>query len=100
MAGSILSRNRNILVRFATPLATGVTAAHYVIPVTTRNVGDLVWRYEERFPVVADNHLRVRESVSRFVETGKAHSQMGLAMAEERVQGVREAVEEWVKKGR
>jgi organizing structure protein 2 len=33
------------------------------------------------------------------VQTGKAHSQMGLAMAEEKVQGVRETVQDWVKKG-
>ena len=100
MAGSILSRNRNILLRFATPIITGVTAAHYVVPRTTENVGALVWKWEERFPVVRDNHLRVSQSVRHFLETGKAHSQMGLAMAEERVQGVREGVEEWVKKGR
>jgi MICOS complex subunit MIC26 len=100
MAGSIISRNRNILIRFATPIVTGVTAAHYVVPRTTRNVGDLIWSYEEKFPVVRDNHIRIKEGVTHFVQTGKAHSQMGLAMAEERVQGVREAVEDWVKKGR
>lgn len=100
MAGSIISRNRNIFLRFLTPVVTGVTAAHYLVPRTTRNVGDLVWRYEERFPVVRDNHLRVREGVRHFVETGRAHSQRGLAVAEERVKGVRETVEEWVRKGR
>lgn len=100
MAGSILSRNRNILIRFATPVITGVTAAHYVVPRTTENVGNLIWRWEERFPVVRDNHLRISSSVRHFVETGKAHSQMGLAMAEEKVSGVRESVEGWVKKGR
>ncbi|KAI6921384.1 hypothetical protein KC355_g17170, partial [Hortaea werneckii] len=100
MAGSIISRNRNILLRLATPIVTGVTTAHYVVPRTTQNVGNLVWSYEEKYPVVRDNHLRITEGVRHFVETGKAHSQMGLAMAEERVQGVREAVEDWVKKGR
>lgn len=100
MAGSIISRNRNIAIRFVTPIIAGVTAAHYVIPRTTENVGNLIWRYEERFPVLRDNHLRVKNGVRHFLETGKAHSQMGLAMAEERVQGARESVEEWVKKGR
>lgn len=100
MAGSILSRNRNILIRFATPIITGVTAANYVVPRTTENVGNLIWRWEERFPVVRDNHLRISSQVRHFVETGKAHSQMGLAMAEEKVTGVRESMEEWVKKGR
>lgn len=100
MAGSIISRNRNILIRFATPILTGVATANYVVPRTTENVGNLIWRYEEKYPVIRDNHLRVSEGVRHFIETGKAHSQMGLAMAEERVQGVRESVEDWVKKGR
>jgi len=99
MAGSILSRNRNILLRFATPLATGVTTAHYVVPHTTRNVGDLVWRYEEKFPVVRDNHLRISEGVKHFVETGKAHSQMGYYKAEEKVVEAKESVLDFVRKG-
>ena len=100
MAGSILSRNRNVFLRFATPVVMGVATAQFVVPRTARNVGDLVWRYEERVPLVRDNHLRVSEGVRHLIETGKAHSQMGVAMAEERVQGVRESVEAWVKKGR
>ena len=99
MAGSIISRNRNIFVRFVTPIITGVTTAHYVVLCTTENVGNLVWRWEEKYPVVRDNHLRVTESVRHIIETGKAHSQMGLAMAEEKVSGVRESVQDWVKKG-
>lgn len=100
MAGSIISRNRNILFRFATPILTGVATAHYVVPRTTQNVGNLIWSYEEKFPVVRDNHLRISEGVRHFIETGKAHSQMGLAMAEEKVQEARESVQDWVKKGR
>nr|POF15296.1 micos subunit mic26 [Quercus suber] len=100
MAGSIISRNRNILIRFVTPIVTGVTTANYVVPRTTENVGNLIWEFEKKYPVVRDNHLRASEGVRHFVQTGIAHSQMGLAMAEEKVTGVREAVEDWVKKGR
>ncbi|EGP83689.1 unnamed protein product [Zymoseptoria tritici ST99CH_1A5] len=100
MAGSIISRNRNILLRFATPILTGVTTAHYVVPRTTENVGNLVWKYEEKFPVVRDNHLRISEGIRHFVETGKAHSQMGLAQAEEKIQEARESVLDYVRKGR
>lgn len=71
-----------------------------MIPRTTENVGELVWSFEKRFPVVADNHVRVREGVRHFIETGKAHSQMGLAMAEEKVTEARESINDWVKKGR
>lgn len=100
MAGSIISRNRNILIRFVTPIITGVTAANYVVPRTTENVANLVWKYEEKYPVIRDNHLRVTEGVRHFVETGKAHSQMGLAMAEEKVQDARMTIADWVKQGR
>lgn len=100
MAGSIISRNRNILIRFVTPIVTGVTTANYVVPRTTENVGNLIWEFEKKYPVVRDNHLRASEGIRHFVQTGIAHSQMGLAMAEEKVTGVREAVEDWVKKGR
>lgn len=89
-----------MLFRFVTPILTGVVAAHYVVPRTTENVGNLIWQYEKRFPVIADNHIRAKEGVRHFIETGKAHSQMGLAMAEEKVHGVRESVQDWVKKGR
>lgn len=99
MAGSIISRNRNILLRFVTPIVTGTIAAHYVIPRTTQNVGNLIWKYEEKFPVVRDNHIRVTEGVRHFIQTGKAHSQMGLAMAEEKIQDARKSIEDWVKKG-
>lgn len=100
MAGSIVSRNRNILFRFVTPILTGTVAANYVIPRTTENVGNLIWSYEKKFPVIADNHIRARDGVRHFIETGKAHSQMGYYMAEEKVQGVTQAVQDWVKKGR
>lgn len=100
MAGSIVSRNRNILIRFVTPIVTGVTAAHYVVPRTTQNVGNLVWEFEKDYPVIRDNHIRIRDGTRHFIDTGKAHSQMALARAEEKVQGVRESVEDWVKKGR
>lgn len=100
MAGSILTRNRNILIRATVPPAVGLGAAYTVLPFTMRNVGDLVWSYEERYPPIRDTHLRVRDRISRFVETGKAHSQTSVAMAEEKVGDVRAAVENWVKKGK
>ena len=100
MAGSIIARNRNILLRATVPVITGVTAAHYTIPITTRNVGNLAWEYEKKYPVIADNHTRAVQSVRKFVETGKAHSQMGYYQAVDKVQGVKETVEQWVSKGK
>ncbi|KAF4304943.1 Apolipoprotein O [Botryosphaeria dothidea] len=65
-----------------------------------RNVGDLIWTYEERYPVIAENHLRAKERVTRFVQTGIAHSKMSAAMLEEKIGEAREAIEDWVKKGK
>jgi organizing structure protein 2 len=100
MGSSILVRNRNIFLRATFPLAVGVAAGWYILPVTMGNVSELVWRYEKKFPVVADTHLRVKERVTRFIETGVAHSQMGVGMLEDKIGAVREKTEDWVKKGK
>ncbi|KAE9961896.1 hypothetical protein BLS_001180 [Venturia inaequalis] len=100
MGSSILVRNRNILLRSTFPLAVGVAAGWYVIPVTMGNIGDLAWRYEKKFPVVADTHLRVKESVSTFIQTGIAHSKMSVGMLEDKIGEVRGKTEDWVKKGK
>ncbi|KAL1630903.1 hypothetical protein SLS56_004716 [Neofusicoccum ribis] len=100
MAGSIVTRNRNILLRTTVPVAVGIAASYAILPLTTRNVGDLVWTYEERYPVIAENHLRVKKRVTRFVQTGIAHSKMSAAMLEEKIGEAREYVEDWVKKGK
>jgi organizing structure protein 2 len=100
MAGSIVTRNRNILLRASVPLAVGITAANVVLPITSKNVGDLIFTYEERYPVLADAHLRTRERITQFVETGKAHMGMGLGMVEGKINETKDGLEDWVKKGR
>jgi organizing structure protein 2 len=100
MAGSIISRNRNILLRASVPAAIGLTTAYAVLPATMRNVGDLVWSYEEKYPVLADQHLRIKERVTHIWETGKAHTAMSVGMVQDKVAGTRENMEDWVKKGR
>ncbi|KAF2130022.1 hypothetical protein P153DRAFT_290039 [Dothidotthia symphoricarpi CBS 119687] len=100
MAGSIVTRNRNILLRATVPAAVGLGAAYAVLPITMRNVGDLAWKYEERYPVLADTHLRTKERISKFIETGKAHAGMTVGMVEGKLTETRENLEGWVKKGR
>jgi organizing structure protein 2 len=100
MAGSIISRNRNILLRATVPAAIGLTTAYAVLPVTMKNVGDLAWKYEERYPVLADTHLRARERITQIWETGKAHSAMTVGMVQDKISDTRENVEEWVKRGK
>ncbi|KAI0195945.1 apolipo protein O-domain-containing protein [Astrocystis sublimbata] len=100
MAGSIVSRNRNILVRASLPLALGVGAGWLVIPVTMTNVSDLLWKYEKRFPAVADAHLRTREGIERAWHMTKLHTELGKTYVEDKVHDARDSVEDWVKKGK
>lgn len=100
MTGSIVSRNRNILLRAAVPLAVGIGAGWMVIPVTMRNVSDLVWQYEKRFPVVADGHLRAKESLEKGWRMAKVHTQQVAHVVDEKVGESRSAVEKWVEKGK
>ncbi|KAJ4291193.1 hypothetical protein N0V90_010391 [Kalmusia sp. IMI 367209] len=100
MAGSIVTRNRNILLRATVPAAIGIGAAYTVLPLTMKNVGNLAWKYEEKYPVLADAHLKTKERVTRFWETGKAHSAMSVGMLQDKVAETRSSMEEWVKKGR
>ncbi|KAJ4324943.1 hypothetical protein N0V94_000997 [Neodidymelliopsis sp. IMI 364377] len=100
MAGSIVTRNRNVLLRASVPAAVGLTAAYAVLPITMNNVGNLVWSYEERYPVIADTHLRTKASINHFIETGKAHAGMTVGMVQDKVSDVRDNMEGWVKKGR
>lgn len=100
MAGSIVTRNRNILLRASIPVAVGITAANVVLPITTRNVGDLIWKYEEKYPVLADAHLRTKEKISHFIETGKAHTLGTVGLVEGKLADTRENLEGWVRKGR
>ena len=100
MAGSIVTRRSNILLRFSVPVVAGITAGNVFIPTTMQNIRELLWKYEEKFPVVANTHRTVRERTERFWETGKAHSAMTVAMAQDKIKEGREAVEDWVKKGK
>lgn len=100
MAGSIVSRNRNVLLRAAAPLALGVGAGWLVLPVTMNNVSGLLWKYEQKFPVIAEAHIRTRENIFKSLEMAKIHSQASRQYVDEKVTGVRDTVEDWVKKGK
>lgn len=100
MAGSIISRNRNILLRAAVPLALGVGAGWLVIPVTMNNVSGLLWQYEQKFPAVAEAHIKTRENLFKSVDFAKVHTQMGKQYVDEKVTSARDAVEGWVAKGK
>ncbi|KAF6240123.1 hypothetical protein HO173_001733 [Letharia columbiana] len=100
MTGSIISRNRNILLRATVPFAVGLGAAWIVLPVTTRNVGELVWTYEEKAPVISINHMRIRGAIEEGWRQAKIREEATKKWFDERVGESREAVEGWVRKGR
>ena len=99
MAGSIVSRNRGIFLRTLSPLTFGTVAAFTLLPVTMKNVSDLTWEYEKKFPVVAEKHLAIRERAEHIWHTGIAHSGMARQMMEDKIGETRKKLEELVSKG-
>jgi len=100
MTGSIVSRNRNILLRATVPFAVGIGAGWVVLPVTMRNISDLLWKYEQRFPAIADGHIRTREGIEKVWRMARIHTQQAVNVVDDKVSSGREAVEGWVKKGK
>lgn len=100
MTGSIVSRNRNIILRGAIPLVVGIGAGWVVLPITMRNISDLLWKYEEKFPAIADGHLRTRQSIQRAWEMTRTHTHAASTYIDEKIGEGREAVEGWVRKGK
>lgn len=100
MAGSIITRNRNILLRSTVPLALGLGASWTVLPATSQNVTDLVWEYEKRVPVIAESHIRLRETFEKSTSFARVHGQIGAQYVDDKVANAREAVEGWVKQGK
>lgn len=100
MAGSIVTRNRNILLRATVPFVLGIGAGWTVLPVTMRNVSDLAWKYEQKAPAVANAHVQIREGFEKGVSFAKVHKDVGVRYVDEKVTDAREAVEGWVKQGK
>lgn len=100
MAGSIVARNRNVVLRATLPLAVGVGAGWVVLPSTMRNISDLLWKYEERFPAVADGHIRTRDGIEKVWRMAKIHTQLAGNILDEKITSGREVLEGWVQKGK
>lgn len=100
MAGSIVTRRSNILLRATVPAAFGVAMGWTAIPVTMTNVSELAWKYEQRFPVIAQGHLQTKEAWKNSISFARAHAQVGRDMVDDKVKSARETVEDWVKKGK
>ncbi|KAJ2959634.1 hypothetical protein NQZ79_g4908 [Umbelopsis isabellina] len=63
LAGTIVARNRNVVLRFATSTAFAVGTSYYLMPNTTRNIGQHLERLEKKYPPLYDAHQQVNEAV-------------------------------------
>ena len=100
LTGSIISRNRGIILRTTFPLAVGIAAGWYLIPVTMRNTSDLIWEYEKRAPVVADTHTQISALVQQVWKQTRGITQGAVAFADEKSIEARRSVEDLVSKGK
>ena len=100
LAGSIVSRNRGIFLRAATPLAVGITAGWMLIPVTMRNTSDLLWEYEKKVPAVSETHAQIGGFVKESWRQAKVHAQLAANWADDTASETRQKVEELVSKGK
>ena len=100
LAGSIVTRNRGIILRTGVPLAFGTTAAYAAIPITMQNVGNLYERYESKYPEVHRMHKQMNEQSQYIWETSKAHSAMTVQRGEDLLNEARKKMEDWVRQGK
>ncbi|KAL2435584.1 hypothetical protein ABEF95_005708 [Exophiala dermatitidis] len=100
MAGSIVTRNRGIVLRATFPLAVGITAGWLLIPVTMRNTSNLIWEYEKRVPAIRDTHERISGLVQDVWRQARVHAQVATEWADETATETRKKVEDLVSKGK
>lgn len=100
MAGSIVARNRGIFVRATFPLAVGITAGWYLIPVTMRNVSDLAWEYEKKVPGVSETHAQIAGFARAAYNQIREGSKDTVQWADQEAGKARRKVEQFVGEGR
>ncbi|RHZ46641.1 hypothetical protein Glove_610g4 [Diversispora epigaea] len=67
LAGTIAARNRNILIRIASPVIFTIAASYYFIPQTSHNISAKIREYEERSP----KFMKVHESIKNTADEVK-----------------------------
>ncbi|OAP56345.1 hypothetical protein AYL99_09524 [Fonsecaea erecta] len=100
LTGSIVTRNRGIFLRTTFPLAVGIAAGWYLIPVTMRNTSDLIWEYEKKVPVISETHAQISGFAKEAWKQTRAHTKFATDWADEKATEARKTVEELVSKGK
>ncbi|CAJ0908299.1 2572_t:CDS:2 [Entrophospora sp. SA101] len=67
LAGTIVARNSNILVRIISPLLFTVSSSYYFLPKTSRNIASKLQEYEKGYPEV----IKIHNSISSTTEETK-----------------------------
>ncbi|SAM00232.1 hypothetical protein [Absidia glauca] len=63
LAGTIIARNRNIVLRFMASTAMATAASFYFLPKTTHNLGVQLDRLERKYPELGEAHASVNKAV-------------------------------------
>jgi organizing structure protein 2 len=100
LGGTIMTRNRGILLRATFPLTVGITAGWLLIPVTMRNIADLSWEYEKKVPVISNTHAQISGFSREAWKQTKVHAKMVTQWADDTTGESRKKIESWVEKGR
>ncbi|ORX62727.1 hypothetical protein DM01DRAFT_1330856 [Hesseltinella vesiculosa] len=64
LAGTIIARKRNIVIRFLTSTALAAGTAHYLLPKTTHNLCVQLEKLERKYPELAKAHSSVNDAVN------------------------------------
>ncbi|KAI8098588.1 apolipo protein O-domain-containing protein [Halteromyces radiatus] len=63
LAGTIIARNRNIVLRFLTSTALATGASFYLLPKTTHNLGVQLEKLERKYPELGKVHTSINEAI-------------------------------------
>ncbi|GBB90772.1 hypothetical protein RclHR1_17830005 [Rhizophagus clarus] len=64
LAGTIIARNRNILLRIASPLFFTIASSYYFLPKTSHNISKKIQEYEQKSPKLLKVHHSIYEVAS------------------------------------
>jgi MICOS complex subunit MIC26 len=97
MTGSIITRNRGILLRSTIPLAMGIIAGWMLIPHTMRNIADLSWEFEQKVPLISNTHAEISGFTKEAWRQTQVHTRLAGDWLDETASAGREKLESWVK---
>ncbi|KAI8992010.1 apolipo protein O-domain-containing protein [Mycotypha africana] len=64
LAGTVIARRRNIVLRFLTSTTLAIGTSYYLLPKTTCNVGHKLQKLENRYPQLKSIHQQVDHAIT------------------------------------